>query len=399
MGDVLSDDLSMEVLVRLPVRSIMRFRCVSKAWNNLISELGRRHRDRLPPAMVGYIRQYNDTTKFTGIGRRSCYSSDPLAAAGAGSRGPDFSFMPLCYAQENRNIVSVCNGLVLGCYSILQPEPYGLYPYEHCHIVCNPATKRWKRLPETMFYDPVAVGFDQRLPRRRYYRVLGEDTRMHPGHDTFRFKMFVSETDSWVDCPGGLPRTPIRSEALFYADGIFYVFGISVMYNVAVVHLLTVEEAGCRRISLPPGVRPDGFEYSLFREWSMSGVRSCLGLQPTSLDGILRLAAGTQDEILVWALEAGGWVPKHAVDLLDVDRERLAEIGADPGLLSTVRFVKFHPDMDVIFLCSPGTVLSYHLGTGTFEVMSSDAVDANSYFYPPYFFFPYSPCYSEELDL
>ncbi|KAJ6854299.1 F-box protein-like [Iris pallida] len=53
----------------------MRFRCVSKAWNSLISELGRRHRDRLPPAMVGYIQQYNDTTKFTGNDRRSCYSS------------------------------------------------------------------------------------------------------------------------------------------------------------------------------------------------------------------------------------------------------------------------------------------------------------------------------------
>ncbi|KAJ6812163.1 F-box protein-like [Iris pallida] len=399
MVDILSDDLAMEVLVRLPVRSIMRFRCVSKAWNSLISELGRRHRDRLPPAMVGYIQQYNDTTKFTGIGRRSCYSSDLLAATGAGARGPDFSFMPLCYAQENRRIVSVCNGLVLCRHSILQPEPYELCPYEHCHIVCNPATKRWKRLPETSDCDPVA---DQRLPRRRHYRVLGEDTRMHPGPDTFRFKMFVSETGSWVDCPGGLPRAPINSEAMFYADGIFYV---SVVYNVAAVaavHLLAVEEAGCRRILLPPGMRPDRFEGSLHRDWSMSGVCPCLG----TLDGVLRLATGTQDEILVWALEAGGWVPKHAVDLLGVGRERLAEIGADPGLLSTVRFLKFHPDVDVIFLCSPGTVLSYHLGADTFEEMSSDAVDANSYFFPPpppplppHFFFPYSPCYSEELDL
>ncbi|KAJ6854301.1 F-box protein-like [Iris pallida] len=398
MVDVLSDDLAMEVLVRLPVRSIMRFRCVSKAWNSLISELGRRHRDRMPPAMVGYIQEYHgypqNTTKFTGIGRRSCYSSDALAAAGTRSRGPDFSFMPLCYAQENRTIVSVCNGLLLCRYWILQPEPYELCPYEHHHVVCNPATKRWKRLPETRGCDPIAVGFDQRLPHRRHYRVLGEDTRMHPGPDTFRFKMFVSETGSWVDCPGGLPRTLVSSflEVMFYADGIFYVFGISVVHNVAavaVVHLLAVEEAGCRRIPLPPGVRPDGFEGSLLREWSMRGVHPCLG----SLDGVLRLAAGTQDEILVWALEAGGWVPKHAVDLLGVVRERLTEIGADPGLLSTVRFVKFHPDVDVIFLSSPGTVLSYHLGTGTFEVMSSDAVDADSYIFP--FFFPYSPCYSE----
>ncbi|KAJ6836285.1 F-box protein-like [Iris pallida] len=264
----------------------------------------------------------------------------------------------------------------------------------------QPRHQEMEEAPETKLCDPIAVGFDQRLPHRRHYRVLGEDILMHPGPDTFRFKMFVSETGSWVDCPGGLPRTLLKSclEVMFYADGIFYVFDISLVHNVAavaVVHLLAVEEAGCRIIPLPPGVRPDGFECSLLREWFSRGVRPCLG----SLDGVLRLAAGTQDEILVWALEAGGWVPKHAVDLLGVGRERLAEIGADPGLLSTVRFVKFHPDVDVIFLCTPGTVLSYHLGTGTFEVMSSDAVDANSDSCMPYFFFPYSPCYSEELDL
>ncbi|KAJ6831018.1 F-box protein-like [Iris pallida] len=200
--------------------------------------------------------------------------------------------MPLCYAQENRKIFSVCNGLVL-CRYHLQPD------YEHCHVVCNPATKRWKRLPKTKFCDPVAAGFDQRLPCRRHYRVLGEDTRMHPDPDTFRSKMFVSETGSWVDCPGGLPRTLVSSECSTLTG--FYVFGVSVVYNVAAVHLLAVEEAGCRRIPLPPGVRPDGFNASLHCEWAMSGVHPCLG----SLDGVLRLATGTQDEILVWALEAG----------------------------------------------------------------------------------------------
>ncbi|CAN6329158.1 unnamed protein product [Urochloa humidicola] len=49
----LPDDLLLEILARVPYRSIYRFRCVSKRWSALISHPD--NRGRLPQTLVGFF--------------------------------------------------------------------------------------------------------------------------------------------------------------------------------------------------------------------------------------------------------------------------------------------------------------------------------------------------------
>ena len=46
----LTDDLLVEILRRLPIRSVCRFKCVSRSWRKLISDPD--YRKKLPQTMV-----------------------------------------------------------------------------------------------------------------------------------------------------------------------------------------------------------------------------------------------------------------------------------------------------------------------------------------------------------
>lgn len=63
-GVLLPEDIIFDVLVRLPVKALCRFRCVSRAWRTLISELAfaaaqRFHAGRLIIAMFGSWPDYD----------------------------------------------------------------------------------------------------------------------------------------------------------------------------------------------------------------------------------------------------------------------------------------------------------------------------------------------------
>ena len=49
----LTDDLIVEILSRLPVKSICRFKCVSRHWRALISHP--EHRKKLPQTLSGFF--------------------------------------------------------------------------------------------------------------------------------------------------------------------------------------------------------------------------------------------------------------------------------------------------------------------------------------------------------
>ncbi|KAF8722243.1 hypothetical protein HU200_022551 [Digitaria exilis] len=49
----LTDDLIVEILSRLPVKSICRFKCVSRHWRGLISDPA--HRKKLPQTLSGFF--------------------------------------------------------------------------------------------------------------------------------------------------------------------------------------------------------------------------------------------------------------------------------------------------------------------------------------------------------
>ncbi|XP_044333960.1 exopolygalacturonase [Triticum aestivum] len=138
----LTDDLIVEILSRLPARSVHRFKCVSPSWRALIADPA--NRKKLPQTLAGFL--YS-----------TYHWADPrfqkfhLANVSVGAAPPvdlSLSFLPpdkYLYVDQ----LDACNGLLLClCYMApSSPSTDKRTPLESHFIVCNPATKRWVDLP------------------------------------------------------------------------------------------------------------------------------------------------------------------------------------------------------------------------------------------------------------
>ncbi|KAG2551020.1 hypothetical protein PVAP13_9KG367640 [Panicum virgatum] len=120
----LTDDLLVEILRRAPIRSLCRFKCVSRGWRNLISDPA--HRKKLPQTLAGFF---------------YCSLS-----------GERFPVM----AHHFTNVT--------GKGPEPDPDPNGdeLPPFHYA--VCNPATQKWVMLPDGSWTSGEArtarLGFD-----------------------------------------------------------------------------------------------------------------------------------------------------------------------------------------------------------------------------------------------
>nr|AGT16108.1 hypothetical protein SHCRBa_020_A05_F_120 [Saccharum hybrid cultivar R570] len=104
-GVGLTDDLVIDILSRVPVKSICRFKCVSPSWRNLISHPD--NRKKLPHTVTGffYFDEF-DSCIFVSL------AEPPPPRTGRGwVRPPSPSdFLP---ANTGGRVVDCCNGLVL----------------------------------------------------------------------------------------------------------------------------------------------------------------------------------------------------------------------------------------------------------------------------------------------
>jgi hypothetical protein len=143
----LLDDAIVEILSRVPARSLCRFKCVSKAWRDLIAD--RHHREKLPQTLEGFFCAYDgeihggNRGDGGGEGGRVVQGrfidtlgrSVPLAS---------FSFLSEQPGIEELNLVHSCNGLILFSH-IRDSETYDSLGF----IVCNPATEQWVPVPNS----------------------------------------------------------------------------------------------------------------------------------------------------------------------------------------------------------------------------------------------------------
>lgn len=141
-GGEFDADIIFEILARLPVKSLMRFRCVCKSWSYLISDpyLAKRH--------LSYAER-----GITEISSRLIYSMDPPRSLDHealkdlkdhvdghfANRELDFPVMFPDYSDLQKSIVGCCNGLI--CI-LVQGVNF---------ILWNPCTRYSKVLPRTQF--------------------------------------------------------------------------------------------------------------------------------------------------------------------------------------------------------------------------------------------------------
>uniref|UniRef100_A0A8R7JVF7 F-box domain-containing protein n=2 Tax=Triticum urartu TaxID=4572 RepID=A0A8R7JVF7_TRIUA len=135
----LADDLIVEILSRLPFRSVCRFKCVSKPWRDLIAHPA--HRKKLPQTLAGVL--YTTITRADG-------ERYHLAGLSAEAEGLDLdTSLTFLQPTENRylRLRHACNGLLLCSYD---PDAESQVRF----VVCNPATRRWAELPPRLQSRP-----------------------------------------------------------------------------------------------------------------------------------------------------------------------------------------------------------------------------------------------------
>ncbi|XP_060192627.1 F-box protein At5g49610-like isoform X2 [Lycium barbarum] len=176
----IKDVAKRDVLPFLPAKSLMKFRAVSKEWNQWIaSPLFAYNQSFTFQKLSGYFYQRLD------------FQGDPptflsLHRSANGVPSPDLGFLP-----DKVKVVSSSSGLLL-CQGL-----------KDSYYVCNPATKDWKKLPPPQYYhgsDPAAVlAFDPQFNIESFYHVVAAVPLLD--HPIVCFEVYDSESDSWRCSP------------------------------------------------------------------------------------------------------------------------------------------------------------------------------------------------------
>lgn len=347
----LTDDLLVEILSRLPIKSLFRFKCLSKSWLALIVDCYTRK--KLPSAMIGLFCHNSCHLKT--------FVTIPSAVGDGASVDTSLSFLPM---YQGLTILDCCNGLLL-CHDYHSMLENGHY------YVCNPATKKWATVPcfhgaEISRQLSLALVFDPRVSC--HYNIIRISERKSL-LTKMSVEVFSSKTGKWAEINGHtglhIKMFDLPLSTLFFNGNVHV---LDSQNNV--IAGINLEGQVCCKIKFPQCSTIHG------RKWlGHSG-------------GCLHYALQAKGEMRIWVLENyddGHWTQKHSVALeVKLDKQ---------GFCCQISSVAFHPDLDVLFLVAEPKVLAYNLKTGEL----AELCGSNSDWYIECHV--YSPCYSDVLGL
>ncbi|XP_047057212.1 F-box protein At5g07610-like [Lolium rigidum] len=189
----LTDDLLLEILSRVPAKSLCRFKCVSSHWLGLIDHPD--HRKNLPQTLAGFF--YTRSTVDEWV--RGLES--PVHFASVSGRRRETSFAFLSNRHPRLDLLHCCNGLLLGCWydASNQGNEFG-------YVVFNPANEKWVALPSSDHSEFIRprLGFDPAFsPHFHVFEWVDEqdfewesDEREDP--DLAGVAVYSSETGEWA---------------------------------------------------------------------------------------------------------------------------------------------------------------------------------------------------------
>ncbi|RZC88290.1 hypothetical protein C5167_016082 [Papaver somniferum] len=341
-------DLVVEILCRLPIKSLSVFKCVSKSWNKLISQVC------IPriTADACVIKLYS------GYVKRFCYSfslSDKM---------PEVNYVGSVPKNRDKNDnyheIDCCNGLSL--YKDSQ-SCYGTR-----YVVADLATNQCFTIPEPLEHvksNYVALAFDP-VESNGYKVVLPLSYLDSPSLD-----VFSSDTGKWTrhTVPGDWIKYLFVSQChphyyegvkwtkkTVYLDGILYVLTVK---QCLVLFDLKSPTVSAQVIKVPCASHRTGFI------GNSRGV-----LYYTNYDKEYRLSMWQFD---YHSTTGNFWILKHCIcinDLLDKNQAILHTMNLgnhQPGCLFEPYGI--HPLSDIIFLALQGRIYTYHLGSQKCELV------------------------------
>ncbi|XP_004306405.1 PREDICTED: F-box protein At5g07610-like [Fragaria vesca subsp. vesca] len=279
-----TDELLTEILARMPLRSLFRFKCISTHWHSFMSDPNLCHLHTL---------------------------LNPINSPIYGIFADDFSFLPFPLshdrsspASSSRNlydgiwIIHSCNGLLL-CRGN-DGTRTGTSPY----FVVNPTTNKLSTLrvpPEVTYIIGCHMVFDP--SKSPYYKVLCFHTTPK-SKEVFQIQIYSSQTRSWR-----LLNSSFGKELSSYHDGVYCNGAIHWINKVADMTYYHIDEERFGFVEGPPQL--------LQRDWD---ANMCRYFKESSCGGHLHLIdiykpCLTKFQVFEMPRDYSGWFVKYDVEL------------------------------------------------------------------------------------
>ncbi|PON48918.1 F-box domain containing protein [Trema orientale] len=272
----LSEDIMIKIMSKLPVKSLLRFKCVSKQWFSLITTdsyfiTTQLHHSSTSKLCILYGDEYKHQEKETIYVDRMLLIRDQ-------STVEDLHLDHHPPVDQRFEIVGSCNGLV--CVRLLDSPP----GYTNI-VLWNPATKDSRYLPEPMSLQGkkdskniMSFGFDHHS--KDYKLVIFELNNYKDWVGTmFRFQVFRKSSNSWSqtlvnDLSSGYKYKLVAGDITdsVILNGILYLFGHESSDNdtsYTIFSFSLTNEKFDEKINLPPS-KCSKDKFSLTNSWKDS---------------------------------------------------------------------------------------------------------------------------------
>ncbi|XP_057972835.1 F-box protein At5g07610 [Malania oleifera] len=342
-----NDDLLTEILIWLPVRSLMKFKSVSRRWLSIITNpyfahlRNRAHKATDTTASALFLHRssllMNPEFEFVSI-----VAEDPFPAP--------FRFLTFVHDPRGVKILQSCNGL-LCCCSFRASRP------KRNFYVCNPTTKQYTTLPRinrpkfsTIF--GVNLAFDP--SKSPHYKVVCvRSSESSPDH--YQIEMYSSQTGPWR--LSGEPFT--NSNNINFDRGVFWngainwvsSWGDSLYFNV---------DSECLGTMPMPAV-PDGWFERRF--WYFGESTNRLHLIE------MNDPRSREFNVLEMGRDYSGWFVKYRVDLGSIANAFPEMVWDDMSCaFSVLSVMRRESDEDSFLVVHiPGKAIRYNFKDGTFR--------------------------------
>ncbi|CAH9106510.1 unnamed protein product [Cuscuta europaea] len=243
--DDIPEGVWMEIFSRLPLRTKIQLRCVSKRWHSLISDT---YMSVLPPWDILFrykkedqcIHAYHVLGKFTGL-----YI---VSKKGLELSSPGFSLEFLTHVRRGYyplRVLGSSNGLILCCKRVHTQTDY---------YVCNTITARWLSLPKPLCTENhVNVGLSsQDGGGYKVVRII----RHRQMSNILDVEVFSPDTGKWKSLKVSCPRY-IRMMSYYQAEPFRGVLHWIAYPDLVVAYDPNRNLGECRLIDLP---KSEGYE-------------------------------------------------------------------------------------------------------------------------------------------
>ncbi|KAK4592126.1 hypothetical protein RGQ29_016569 [Quercus rubra] len=341
-----NEDLAMEILSRLSAKNLLRCKCVSKRWTNLISDPSfvRIHHQR-SRCISGLLVQ-----EFEEYGGNILANDYFLYASVNGELGI-FKLMDESFPHPTSVIMASCDGLI--CYRSRRTEDVEVLDI----VVWNPMTQERLTLRPTDCHVGSIFGlafypFGSSAKMISCFKVVSIQRPKH-GQNSYSFVIFSSETGKWkTSLEVCYCKDELHENKHIYVNGRFY--WLTRNQNIITFE---VDEELSGVITVPGS------------KWLAGGARlACLG----DSDGYLHYVGIDMSELRVWMLTDPCkpiWVLKHHINIDQFGEEsrdhynhRVWHSPERIGDSFVVDAQTFHDE--VVYLSIRGRLCSYDFKTG-----------------------------------